>query len=175
MVARPRGGVKLLEGESSSKTISGNFSVASSVFCLLASLNTVEDSDLRSFKRKLFLYVSKCFSLWFLSLIYITLMASDAEHPFICLWVLSMSSLKKCLFRSFADFLNWIVCLPGVELCEFFIYLGDQTLVWDIIGKCVFPYGWFPFHFADVFFNCAEAFYFDEVPICLFFPLCPLF
>ena len=26
-------------------------------------------------------------------------------------------------------FLKWVVCLPGVESCEFFIYFGDQTLV----------------------------------------------
>ena len=32
-------------------------------------------------------------------------MASNAEHPFICLWALSMSSSEKCLFRSFAHFL----------------------------------------------------------------------
>ena len=32
-------------------------------------------------------------------------MASDAEHPFICLWVLCMSSLEKYLFRSFLIFL----------------------------------------------------------------------
>ena len=44
---------------------------------------------------------------WYLIVVLICmyLMASDAEHPFICLWVLSMSSLKKCLFRSFAPFL----------------------------------------------------------------------
>ena len=32
------------------------------------------------------------------------------------------------------------------------------------LGKYIFAYGWFIFHFADVFFSCAEAFYFDEVP-----------
>ena len=47
-------------------------------------------------------------------------------------------------------FFNWFVCLPGVELCEFFIYSGDQTLVWGIIGKYVFPYCWFSFHFNAV-------------------------
>ena len=43
-------------------------------------------------------------------------------------------------------FFNWIVCFPGVESCEFFIYFGDQTLVFGIVGKYVFPYSWFSFH-----------------------------
>ena len=34
-------------------------------------------------------------------------------------------------------FFNWVACLPGVELCDFFVYLGDQALVSDIIDKYV--------------------------------------
>ena len=61
-------------------------------------------------------------------------------------------------------FLNWVVCLPRVESCEFFTSFGDQTLVQGVIGKYIFLYTWFPFHFNAVFFSHTEAFYFNEIP-----------
>ena len=44
---------------------------------------------------------------WYLIVVLIwnSLMASDAEPPFICFWALCMSSLEKYIFFSFAHFL----------------------------------------------------------------------
>ena len=93
---------------------------------------------------------------------------SYVSGPSVCLpW--------RSVCSSLCPFFNWVVCLPGVESCEFFIYFGDQALVWGIIGKYVFPYSWFSFHFNAVFFSPAEAFYFDEVPFVYSFLYVPCF
>ena len=57
-------------------------------------------------------------------------------------------------------FFNCFFCLSRLELCEIFIYFGDQTLIWGIIGKYVFLYSQFSFHFNAVFFSRAKVFFF---------------
>ena len=69
-------------------------------------------------------------------------------------------------------FINWAVCLPGVESCERFIELGDQPLsevslanmLSHIVGSL---------HFLAAFFSHAETFYVDDVPFVYSFLYVP--
>ena len=90
----------------------------------------------------------------------ISLVINDVDHLFLCFLAISMSSLKKCLFRLFAHFLielfiflTWS-CMSCLYLLEIYpcwsLHLQiSYTILWVVFLFCL----WFPCWADDFKFN----------------------
>ena len=73
-----------------------------------------------------------------------------------------MSSLGKCVFRSFVQFIMGLFVFSGVDFSKFFVNFGYSLLIRSI-GKYVLPYYGLSSYFFDVFLCCAKTFQVDVV------------